>query len=448
MKTWTKRVAFTTGALALAAGFAGANVFAADDTTTTTSSSDDTLYFSFVATDPSASTATATPTPEDAAKATTDVRFTKTLVAPATSTITELPPMTYTFTFGDGAFYPYTSAGVATDADTKVTVPTIKSQDISFVYADLKDGTDGTSSATKQSMNVIADVAWEKPGKYVYTAKETAGTVKEDKVAPENDHVTYDDKSYTLTVWVTYGPDGKLTGTGGVTEPDPDDTTKTLKDTSSVVTPKDPSGGDPTKEVTTVETLGAGTFNFKNIYTVNKDKTPTEIVTGKEAPFWMSKMVEGKLADQNLDFDISVLITKTPLTADKYVMFIKDAKGTIKDAAGTEITPGTATTVKLKHGDVAYFASITMGEQITVTEADTDYTEGNTATLNKIATSGTVEAKGLFGPEENKVEYVNKLEGDVTPTGILMNNLPYLALIVAGTAGLGFYFINKRRHNA
>ena len=435
MKTWTKRLAVSAGALALAVGFAGASVFAdgpTDSGTTATPSSSD----------------PATPTP-GADKATQDVCFTKTFIAPAKSAITEIPAAThFTFTFGIGEFYPYLSTDVATKPDGSVTAPTIAPQDIPFTYGELVDGTDGTSSVTKQSTNVIAGLTWTKPGVYKYNVAETKDTA-DLSADPEKDEIAYDASNYELAVYVTYDANGDLTATGGVSKVDPKDPTKSEKVTSTPVTPTDPTvDGDKTPAV--VPTPAAGTFNFENKYSITTSKVPDEIKTGKEGPFWISKTVAGKLADQAKEFDFNILITPSKLTAQKYTVYVKNAKGETKIAAGQEVIPGTPTLVKLAHGDVAYFTEITVGEQVTVTETDTpDYAE--TSITNLIGDAGTkgLEVKGLLAATGNQAEYTNTFDGpDVTPTGILMNNLPYLALIVAGVAGLGFYFVNKRRHNA
>lgn len=416
MKTWIKRIAITAGTFALATGVAGATLFAADTS-----------------------------------KTSSDVRLTKTLVAPDKSTFTELPALTtFRFTFTDGKPYPYTAAeGVSSTVDAKVQAPAIDAKEITFTYADLTNGTDGTSSVTKQSLNLIANVNWPKPGKYVYTIKEESGSVDTAIGATTaDDSISYSGKTYELSVWVTYDTNGKLVGTGGVTKTDGTDATKKDKVDSGKVPGTDTTKDPDTETVIVPNPADAeGSFNFENIY-----KIITKTPTGGVAPFQITKKVTGNLSDQNLEFAINVSIKKTKLSSDKYTIFVKDAKGVIKDAKGQEIIPDspTPTTVMLKHGETAYMDTITVGEPVTVTEVDTpDYEESNIAVLNGISTHGQLEAKGNFGPTDNKVDFTNDFhKDDISETGILMNNLPYLALIIVGIAGLGYYFYNKRRHNA
>ena len=192
------------------------------------------------------------------------------------------------------------------------------------------------------------------------------------------------------------------------------------------------------------------TFNFKNIYTVTASDKPFNGNDPKTAPFWISKEVKGQMADNTLDFDYTLDIAANELTAGKdYELNIKR---TNDDVDKVKVTPGTPATFKLKHGEIAYFEKIPAGAMVNVKEADTaDYDEANEATFNgETPTTGTLEAAGALGTKgDNSVAYTNTQNGgNITPTGILLNNFPYIALILAGFAGLAFYIVKKRHQDA
>lgn len=379
-----------------------------------------------------------------------DVRFTKTLVSPA-SNLADIPDLKFDFTFTDGAFYPYTASGVSDQADGSVTAPDLAEQDIKFAEQDVDPANDkdGVNTLTKQSKDVIGGVTFPKAGVYQYTVKETPDT---NTLTDPNQEISYDGNTYTLRIWVTMDKDGKNTA-GGTVE----------KVTNVVVTDKNQNKVDPTPVTPVTPTTPVDpdhpvvptpepnkTFNFKNIYTVTASDKPFDGNDPKTAPFWISKEVKGQMADNTLDFDYTLDIAANELTAGKdYELNIKR---TNSDVDKVKVTPGTPATFKLKHGEIAYFEKIPAGAMVNVKEADTaDYDEANEATFNgETPVTGTLEAAGTLGTKgDNSVAYTNTQNGgDITPTGILLNNFPYIALILAGFAGLAFYIVKKRHQDA
>ncbi|MFS0983599.1 DUF7601 domain-containing protein [Enterococcus durans] len=413
-----KKIGLTFGLVGLALGLSGIKAYAAD---------------------------TAAPTSKD-------VRFTKTLVSPA-SNLAEIPDMKFDFTFTGVGFYPYSGNGVADQANGSVTVPDLASQEIKFTEQDMKaaNDKDGMNTVTKQSTDVIGGVTFPKAGVYQYTVKEADDT---NTFAPDpnkKEEVTYDGNTYTLRVWVTMDKDGNNTPSGTVDKVE-----------KVVVTDKNANKVDPTPVTPTPDTPvdpdhpvvptpePNKTFNFKNIYTVTASDKPFNGNDPKTAPFWISKEVKGQMADNTLDFDYTLDIAANELTAGKdYELNIKR---TNDDVDKVKVTPGTPATFKLKHGEIAYFEKIPAGAMVNVKEADTaDYDEANEATFNgETPVTGTLEAAGALGTKgDNSVAYTNTQNGgNITPTGILLNNFPYIALILAGFAGLAFYIVKKRHQDA
>lgn len=140
--------------------------------------------------------------------------------------------------------------------------------------------------------------------------------------------------------------------------------------------------------------------------------------------FTVDKVVKGDYADKTQKFDIDVTYT--------------NANGDIK----TE-------TIQNSHDDAAQEFTALAGTTITVTEKDslgytTKYTYDSSDVNSVKDTLLTWNQTDVSKVHEVKV--INTKEA-ITPTGIIMNNLPFILLVVLGTAGVGFYLASKRRMN-
>lgn len=393
-KSWMKKIAFTAGALALSLGVVGLKANAAETPITTE---------------------------------TNDVFVTKTLITPKIDVV-EVPNMTFQFITEDGKYYPFTAEGGKSDTEGSVAVPAIPGQSISFSEADLAEPTpaDGTATSTKNSANLLEDVKYTQVGVYEYTVRENqavTGTI------PSGGAVAYDKTTYKLSVWVTNGENGEFVITPMLTK-------LTDENGTAVVDGKYDTGADG--------------FAFTNKYTF-EDPTTIDPEKPEDADFWVKKLVAGSQADVNKNFNYTISIPVNELTKDKiYTLKFANPEATEQ----TTIIPGVDQTFTLKHNQYAYIEDITAGAQVTVAETDdADYDEANKAIFNgneKLTTDADYEplkATGTLGSAANNVTYTNTHKGaEVTPTGILMNNLPYVALIVIGGLGLGFYVMNKRRN--
>lgn len=386
-KSWMKKIAFTVGALALSLGVVGLKASAAETGSTT--------------------------------EPTSGVYITKTLITPDTD-VTTIPDMTFEFALVPETYYPYNAEGKMGTGVAANTMgdkfPGITEKNIQFTHDEMATdttSTDGTATLTKYSSDLLAGVTYSQVGVYDYKVVEN--TAVDPAIDPTTGGaVTYDTTTYTLRVWV------ENDGNGGFT------VTATLVD----------ANGAKLAE-------GVNGFAFTNKYTI-KNTDPVDPTNPESSDFWVKKLVAGEAADINKDFNYTLTIPENELT--------KDQTYTLKfaDPTATEITvtPGIPVTYTLKHNQYAYIESITAGAQVTVTETDdADYNEANEAIFNGIAATGTLAATGTIGSAANNVTYTNThLGAEVTPTGILMNNLPYVALIVIGGLGLGFYVMNKRRN--
>lgn len=125
-------------------------------------------------------------------------------------------------------------------------------------------------------------------------------------------------------------------------------------------------------------------------------------------------------------------------------------------ANGTAITlTDGACNFTLKNGEKEKFTGLPVGTTMTVTESATPNYKGSAnVTINgvnedpvgaaKYDEAITISNKKL-GQKKNAVEVINTYN-NVPLTGIIMNNLPYIAMIVIGAAALVVYVQNKRKN--
>lgn len=125
-------------------------------------------------------------------------------------------------------------------------------------------------------------------------------------------------------------------------------------------------------------------------------------------------------------------------------------------ANGTAITlTDGACDFKLKNGEKEKFTGLPVGTTMTVTESATPNYKGSAAveingvtqdpvTASKYDEAITISDKKL-GQKKNAVDVTNTYN-NVPVTGIIMNNLPYIAMIVIGAAALVVYVQNKRKN--
>lgn len=102
---------------------------------------------------------------------------------------------------------------------------------------------------------------------------------------------------------------------------------------------------------------------------------------------------------------------------------------------------GTTYVVKELAAKDGYTPSVTVIENKTTTL--TNKTVQEAEALDTLKQDGT---KNLVGEYENKVTFTNTHQGGVVPTGILMNNLPFILLVaVAIVAFVSLAVIKRRR---
>lgn len=190
---------------------------------------------------------------------------------------------------------------------------------------------------------------------------------------------------------------------------------------------------------------------FINKYDKKDGNTPqpgggTDITDADKKGFAFKKIVDSKNQtdlDKSFDFDVKVdkaVGSNSKDTVFKYVKVDKDGN------VGGEQTAayGTSFTVQLKDKERIVFTDVILGSKVSVAEKDskglTPSVKSDFFETDKTA-SNDKTAAGIIGDTKgNYAEFTNK---NAPITGVLIDNLPYIALVAV--AGLGIFFFVKNR---
>lgn len=287
-------------------------------------------------------------------------------------------------------------------------------------------------------------------GVYKYEITETSNTVTVGD--PTKESVTYDSTKYAFRVYVNEDADGN----------------KYISGTSTVIIKNNGEDGtdkvDPTPGSTEIIEGSKETYSgmkFVNGYSVDKgsvdpdpstpvDPDPTDPET---YGLKVSKTVTGKDEDTT-KFPFTFNVTKPTAVGHEdteftYYVFDGETLGTAKTG-----TYGSDIKENLQHGQSIVVKHAYAGSKVAVIETGVaSYIPSASVTLNGTATN--IEAamgkdlsigeNKIMGKGSNTIDYTNKFQ-DMTPTGIVMNNLPFFMLILVAFFGIGsFAVINSRK---
>ena len=307
-------------------------------------------------------------------------------------------PITKEFEMADGLKTPAATFKFTATSET-TGAPTATIANVSFT-----EGQTGTLIGEKYVLEGTTAISfqgtWPHVGEYVYTVTEKPGSMP---------NVTYDASSYTLRVYV-------INGTNGL-------------------------------EVEKITAQGANGKTDKILFTNTYAKN--------DATLTIEKNTTGKYADKTQEFNFEITFTKSPMS-DQTTFTGKIGSEPV------ECTAGTAKPFTLADGERLVFHDLPVGTTYVVKELDAldGYTpsvtvvENRTTTVNRTAAQegdalDTLKEGGkrnLVGEYENKVTFTNTHKGGVVPTGILMNNLPFILLVaVAIVAFVSLAVIKRRR---
>ena len=351
-----------------------------------------------------------------------------------------IPNETFTFEFTQTKYN-----GETTYADTYAApISSVTMNTKTGTWDPTNDADDEGSVYQKKAMSDILPAKFPAAGVYTYTVEEVAGSTS---------GFTYDPQKYVLNVYVKN--DGTKTvevkkSTDGTTEGDKVDVKK-----------QDPT--KDAKEETGDDAVAVQGFTFDNKY----KKTNTKTDDNTEGFLNISKTVKGDYGDKTYGFEFAITLTAPRLAAAdakaKYSIYNTD--GT--KASSGEMAYGSAQEFALKDGQTLRFYEIEAGTKYSVTEKlstsgvtkAAEYKASAVATNKGVAVTVptvekhidlTVETYVIDDSLDTKddVDYTNTFDDtSVSPTGILINNAPYIILALVAAGGMTFYVVKKRKEN-
>lgn len=291
---------------------------------------------------------------------------------------------------------------------------------------------DETGTTTKKAE--VGFPAYTEAGKYEYTVTENE-TATPAVTNGEHEKMIMSKAEYTMDVYV-------------------EDTNSGCQIANIIVNrTKDDKGGNATGKVDIGNTDKNG-FKFTNTYvqeagTGDKPSNPGEDYD-TYGSLKVSKKIDGNGGTASATDSFSFKATfNFPTGTDANTLGGVKANG-----SAITLTDG-ACDFKLKNGEKEKFTGLPVGTTMTVTESATPNYKGSAAVVINGVTQDTVTASKYdevitvsdkkLGQKKNTVDVTNTYN-NVPVTGIIMNNLPYIAMIVIGAAALVVYVQNKRKN--
>jgi hypothetical protein len=382
---------------------------------------------------------------------------------------TTLPTLKYTFNF----------VSISVDGKTEETAPKIDTDNkVEIIFnEESKEGDYATSEGAililpQESGHLFGSITWPHAGQYVYEVTETQEVADYGYDATTSkyiDTLEFSQAKYLITVGVAADTDGTLYVADISTERT---VTDVLEDGEAASEKVNPTPGDVT---TTVEGDYSG-LKFTNTYVrTKKGDTPTD---ESDSTLDVSKTVGGTYGSKTIYFDFDITVTQpsiAPADVTTYKAYVISGGAVattasngaiIEDNGGNYLsfTTGTRQTIHLKHGQTLRFVGLPVGTSYYVNEQDTPaYTPKVTVTYNggtaNADNGGTVNDLGggtndkdkalatgeqLIGESANSAAYLNN-NSTTAPTGIDLNTIPFIGLIVLAVAALVAYTVVKSR---
>ena len=343
------------------------------------------------------------------------------------------PTATFTFKFAPKSGQNSANVPYETVTPTNGTIP---NRTVTYNGSDTLP--QGKTAITKATDDIFAGVTYENAGEYVYTVSEeqTGWTA----LANNIDTLTFDTKTYEMHVFVKNKSQGTGTYISNVYFVD------TTAGSTTAATAKKAGNAEPGTEG------GTKVYKydlFKNKYTKKAGKTgdsPSTINPNADA-LTITKKVAGGLASKTKNFTFKLTFkaastdetgTYTGTKGSEKIQFTKDVEKefTLHDGESLvfpDLPAGTKYTLK-EEGASGYTPSSAYKENGTLKN-------GSTGTQSQAYTVADV----LIGEKENNNIVTNTLP-EVTPTGLLIDNLPFIIMIGLGL--FGFILVAKRRREA
>ncbi|MDT2768946.1 FctA domain-containing protein [Globicatella sulfidifaciens] len=192
--------------------------------------------------------------------------------------------------------------------------------------------------------------------------------------------------------------------------------------------------GDSFKKTSVIYTTLPNNINVKK--EINEGKTDTPFQNKYQAgSLEVKKEVEGNLGERDRKFPIKITL-KAPegLNVTSTITILVDGKEKV-----ITFDNGVATINEtIKHDETIKLSNLPKGTTYEISEDQPkDYEE-------PVITNG---GEGSIENTENDEVTITNTKDQLIPTGVIIENLPYIVLLVLAIAGLGFFLFKKRQNN-
>lgn len=304
---------------------------------------------------------------------------------------------------------------------------------VDYSEADTTDGDTNKQGLqlVKTTENVLNGVTFSKAGQYTYKVTEEEKTLT---------GLVCSKAEYLVSIFVKTKADNKFT-----------------VDNIQIKKTKDDNGQAVNEQKTQYDGSKdeSNKFEFNNNYDPkagNDNPTGTDITTEDKKGFVLQKKVAGEAgkvnANEPFTFNFTVSKPAGSNAADTAFDYkIVNAKGVAGDKQTANY--GTAFDVVLHHGDRVVFANVLLGSTVKAKETkDAGYTHSlESSKMNNVAVTNVNDieetGKNIGDKGDNSIIFVNTQQ---TPTGILLNSLPFIVLALVALAGIVF-FVKNRKHD-
>ncbi|MHA3225074.1 DUF7601 domain-containing protein [Globicatella sulfidifaciens] len=168
---------------------------------------------------------------------------------------------------------------------------------------------------------------------------------------------------------------------------------------------------------------------------MNEGKTDTPFENKYEAgSLEVTKKVTGNLGERDREFPITITLN-APEGLNVTSTILVDGK-----EKGITFVEGVATIsdLTIKHDQTIKLSNLPKGTTYTISETQPEDYQTPVITNN---------GGGLIEASEADKETITNTKDQLIPTGVIIDNLPYIVLLVLAIAGLGFFLFKKRQNN-
>lgn len=194
----------------------------------------------------------------------------------------------------------------------------------------------------------------------------------------------------------------------------------------------------------------AATLTWTKTGGVNPEVTITNTYTSNRADLTVTKTVTGNMADLDEEFTFQMSIDR-PCDATKITYKKGETTGNLVD-----LVSGSVYEFKLKNDESIVFSGIPAGANVTVTETGAeDYkttvkvSDTPTEAVALAAETGSGDTKSgtvTISAIAQTIAFTNEKEIPVN-TGVILDTLPYVLMLIAVGGGVVAFFLRKRHHD-